>query len=137
MIKSYQLTKMEKKKIPLYLQLIALDYIQEPINRQTGINFHQWFMCSGGVGELILDGKRSIIHPGDGFFIAAHTPHIYRGIEGDFILNTIGFNGNIAQKLLMTLGISESGVYRCNNIDTYIDKVRQMENLARKELPIP
>ncbi len=135
MIKSYQLKKTEKNKIPLYLQLIALDYIQEPINRHTGVGFHQWFMCSEGIGELIVEGKRSIIRPGDGFYLAAHTPHAYRSIEGDFILNTLGFNGSITQKLLLTLGISESGAYKVRHSKDFIEKIRHLEELTRQNLP--
>lgn len=134
MISSYQVSKTERKKIPLYLQLIALDYHQEPINRPSGINFPQWFVCTSGVGEVEIDGKKSIIHPGDGLFIAAHTPHKYRGIEGDFILNTLGFNGNIVPKLLLTLGFINSGVYQFKNSEAYIEKLRHLEKLTGKHL---
>lgn len=135
MIMSYQLTKSEKKKVPLYLQLIALDHHQEPINRPSGISFPQCMICTDGVGELIIDGKKSIIHPGNGLFISAHTPHKYRGIEGDFVLNIVGFNGNIVPKLLLTLGFINSGVYHCYNHKDFVDSLIKLEKLTHEDIP--
>lgn len=134
MIMSYQVTKAEKKRIPLYLQLITLDYHQEPVQRPSGIGINQWFLCTSGTGEVIIDGKRSIVHAGDGFLITAKTPHRYKGIEGDFILNALGFNGSIVSKLLLSLGMNENGVYHFNNPAGFIEKLRNLEHITHLNL---
>lgn len=112
-----------------------MNYLQEPVQRPNGVSMTQWFLCTKGTGELLIDGQKSLIHEGDGFLIAAHKPHGYHGIEGDFVLNSLGFDGKLVPKMMSILGMTESGVYHFSNPDEFLKQIKKIEKLSHKKQP--
>lgn len=124
MLESFQTTKKERQKLPLILRAIGINHKQENIYRPNGIAFHQWFYCTKGQGELVVNGSRGIITPGTAFFIRSGDAHSYQGIDSDWTLQFFGFEGSICPTLLKTLGMSESGVFHMSDPDSFFTRLQ-------------
>lgn len=135
MIDSFQISASDRKKLPLILRIIGINHRQEPINRPNGMPVYQWFYCSEGRGELIINGEKRIIEADTGFFISANEGHSYRGLTDDFTLHFLGFEGTICYILLQTLGITESGTYRLHSPEDFCKKLESLYHMTRRDFP--
>lgn len=135
MLKSFQYKKNEYDSIPLLITLLGIDHHQEPVYRTHGIPMSQFLYCKEGKGELILDNRKYVIDKGQGFLILKDVPHEYHAVEGDWVLNIVGFNGNIVPLLLRSLKIYQSGAYSLGKRD--IIEAHHAKLLAISEQTIP
>lgn len=134
MLYSIQYTKSDQKKIPLLLRLIALNHKQEPVIRPNGMNFYQWFYCSKGKGQVIIDGEYHIMTKGKGFLLFPHTSHSYQGLSGDWTVHIVGFEGMICKKLLQALGMNDSGIYFFKDTDIFLKHVQNFFFLKERKI---
>lgn len=139
MLKSFQYKKNEYNNIPLLLVLLGKDHHQEPVYRVHGVPIYQFFYCKNGQGEVIIDNRKYVIDKGQCFVILKDTPHEYHSTSDDWILDIIGFNGNIVPLLLRTLKMNQSGAYLLSGRDllsTHYDKLIEISNqtIPRKHM---
>lgn len=134
MLYSIQSTKDERKKIPLLLRLVGINYRQESVIRPNGMNFYQWFYCSKGKGEVIIDGEYNIITSGTGFLLLPHIPHSYQGLTTDFTVHIIGFEGPACKKILSALGMTVSGIYYFKNKEVFLEHVQSLFFIINREI---
>lgn len=137
MLYTSQFTKDERKKTPLLLRLLGLNHRQESVMRPNGICLFQWFYCVKGKGEVIIDGARNIVTPGEGFLLLPDAPHSYRGLTTDWTVHIIGFEGPLCKKMLSVLRMNHSGIYRFRDKNIFLDHVQSlffiMERAARNK----
>lgn len=133
MLKSFEISENEADMIPLFLRTIGIDHKQEPVLRPEGLDIYQWFLCTKGQGEMILNEQRSLIRPGDGFFLEAGMPHSYKGISDDWTVQIMGFGGAIVPKLMICLGMKQSGIYKIREPENFVLSLRRLERKFRKE----
>lgn len=133
MIESFQTTKKERQRVPLILRLLATNHNQEIIQRPNGLGLHQLFYCIEGKGELTIRGQLYHIVPGDVFLIHAYEGHRYQSRTKEWLVDIIGFEGNICDSLLETLGISESGVYHIANPAIIRDSIEKIYAATQTE----
>ena len=69
---------------PLYLTTIGNRSKQPRIKRINGYERHQIFLVNSGSGVLNIGGQQYSINKNDLFYIAAHIPHEYYGVDGVF-----------------------------------------------------
>lgn len=118
--------------LPLKLYLFGIDYLQPPINRPEGVPYYQWFYCSKGQGEVVLNRQRFLISPESGFFICSDDPHSYYGISDDWTLQIIGFDGPICSELLKILHMHQSGAYHFSNSAFFSKHLKEILSIFQK-----
>lgn len=134
MLYSIQSTKEERKKLPLLLRLVGINHRQEAVIRPNGMNFYQWFYCSKGKGEVIIDGEYHIVTSGTGFFLLPHISHSYQGLTMDFSVHIIGFEGSACTKILSALGMAVSGIYYFRNKDIFLEHVQSLFFIINRDI---
>lgn len=138
MIYSFQTTRSKRKKLPLVLRFLGINHLQEPVNRQHGLPFFQWFYCATGSGEIIINHKKSVVHKGQGFFIYPNLPHAYRSLTDNWTVHIISFDGPVCMEILKSLGMYESGVYHFSNQSVFLEYVQALMYLKdRTDINLP
>ncbi len=135
MIESFEIIPGERKMLPLILRMIGINHHQEPINRPRGLPVYQWFYCSEGIGELIINDEKRIIEENTGFFINANEGHSYKGLSDNFTLHFIGFEGPICSVLLQTLGLVKSGTYHLCSPEEFCKKLESLYRMTKRDIP--
>lgn len=123
---SFSPLRSERKKIPIVVRLLGINYLQNPINRKKGLAFFQWFYCTKGRGEIILENRKSVVEQGQGFFIYPDIAHAYHGLTDDWTVHIIGFDGPACLEILKSLKMYESGVYHFSNQSIFIKHIQVM-----------
>ena len=100
---------------PLYTCTTDINYPQEKVIRPNGFVFHQIFIVSDGNGFIKANGISRVIGKDDMFYITAHTPHEYYGIDGDFRTSYISFCGYGFEKIKKYYNLGDFGIYRNKN----------------------
>lgn len=119
MFYTFPYTKRQRGKLPLTINLVGYYHRQEPIVRNRGFELFQWIYCIDGDGELILNGKKSILKPGELALTYPYEPHSYRALTEDWHVHIIGFSGTCCEELLKTLQMRTSGIYHFHNPDIF------------------
>lgn len=138
MLMSFQYKKKEYDSIPILITLLGIDHHQEPVYRTQGIPMNQFLYCKEGAGELLLDNRKYVIEEGQGFLILKDEPHEYHALEDeDWVLDIIGFNGNIVPLLLRSINLTRSGAFQLtqNGRDLLELHYTRTLRLSRQEIP--
>lgn len=123
------------KNLPLQLRLLGLNHLQEPVKRPNGMSCYQWFFCTKGKGEFIINHQKSIISEGQGLLIYPDLSHSYQGLSPDWTLHLIGFTGKACQEILQSLKMLESGVYHISDPNIFPSHIQNLLHLSQRELP--
>ena len=126
---SISVTKRQNAKTPLLLRALGIDHVQDPIYRPNGFPVWQLFYGVSGSGEFRLDGWRGILRPGQAAFLAPNEAHSYRSLGGDWVLHYIGFEGELCQKLLASLGLAQSGLYSLAQPEVLLAHLKTLERI--------
>lgn len=126
MIYNFGQRKEQLKKLPICINMVGVDHLQEPVFRPKGLSSWQWFYCKAGQGEVIIDQKRYVIRSGQGFLLYPGVNHAYQALSDDWTLHFIGFAGQNCNELLGTLGMDTSGVYRFTKPDVFEPFLQQL-----------
>ena len=126
---SISVTKRQNAKTPLLLRALGIDHVQDPIYRPNGFPVWQLFYGVSGSGEFRLDGWRGILRPGQAAFLAPNEAHSYRSLGGDWVLHYIGFEGELCQKLLASLGLAQSGLYSLAQPEVLLAHLHTLERI--------
>ena len=114
--------------IPMMVLTLGFKHNQESINRIEGVSHFQWFFCEKGQGEVIIDEKKMIINEGQGFLIYPNTAHEYHALSDEWLLDFVGFNGDICLELLTSLDMTQSGAYHLSDTQIFSTSVLEMIN---------
>lgn len=112
--------------LPIQLQLFGIDHLQPPVKRPDGVPYYQWFYCTKGQGEVLVNRQCFLIAPGEGFLILPDDPHDYQGLTDDWTLQIIGFSGPVCTELLKTLLMYESGPYHFSDPTFFLEHMEQI-----------
>lgn len=137
MLRSFQFSNEELKKIPLLVCLLGEDYMQEPVIRSKGMPYYQWFFVKKGRGEFIENGIRHVVSEGQSFFILPEMPHSYRQLSDEWVVHVVGFTGAACETLMNIIGINKSGVYYVkdqNMFPKYIHSMMHLEGTTNDTL---
>ena len=126
---SISVTKRQYAKIPLLLRSLGMDHKQEPICRPEGFPIWQLFYGVSGSGEFLLDGWRGVLLPGQAALLAPGEAHSYHSLGGEWILQYVGFDGRLCQKLLASLGLGQSGLYSLAQPENLPAHLRMLERI--------
>lgn len=122
--------------LPLQVELLGIDHLQEPIQRPHGFPAFQWLFCTKGKGEFINDHQKSILTQGQGLLIYPSIAHSYKALTNDWTIQLIAFSGNACKEILQSLNLLESGVYYfsdANIIQTHIQHMLTLLNCNKTE----
>ena len=123
-------TEEEEKRIPLIVKAVGIDHIQEPIQRPNGIQYYQLFICTAGIGEVMLGHERGIIREGQGLFLIPNTTQIYRPVRPGWKVDYICFTGPVCTAILNSLGLSESMVFNYTDPGNFHDHLRNLVRIS-------
>ena len=135
MLKSFQYKKKEHNSIPLLVTLLGINHNQEPVYRMKGIPINQFLFCKKGKGELLLENRKYDIEKGQCFFIPKDLPHEYHAVDSDWILDIIGFNGNIVPALLRSLKLETAGAYHLSTDFDYEKRIKKINKISENQGP--
>ena len=130
---SISVSKRQNAKTPLLLRTLGIGQTQEPIYRPNGFPVWQLFYGVAGSGEFRLDGWRGILRPGQAALLAPNEAHSYRSLGGDWVLHYIGFEGELCQKLLVCLGLGQSGLYSLAQPELLLEHLQTLERILLAE----
>lgn len=130
MLLSFDYTPKERLKFPLRIRIIGKEHAQEEVTRPHGIGPWQWFFCVKGRGEVTINGIRSIIYPGDCFFIPSHIPHLYHKLDSEWLLDIVGFDGELVPALTAFLKIDQPGIFQMTCREFFPDFVQKLTDLS-------
>jgi len=115
---------------PLYLTTIGNRCKQSRIKRINGYERHQIFLVSSGSGVLNIQGQQYIINKNDLFYIAAHIPHEYYGVDDFFETTYISFCGDGFEKIQQYYELGVFGVYKNKNSGTFKSTVENLHEIV-------
>ena len=126
------------EKLPLNLNGMGLNHVQERLIRPNGVPFYQWIQCLKGKGFLYLGNTIYIVEKGWGIFLPPDTPHQYWSEDNLWEVNFLGFSGKLADFFLKEGKISEAGIYHPENPEEIIRLENEiyrlyLENSALKD----
>lgn len=136
MLKSFQNTIQDRKRLPLLLRSLGIDYKQETIVRPNGLAFHQIFYCVNGSIDLTILSRRYSVHTGDMFLIRSRDGHRYQPADPNQtpLLNFIGFEGSISESLMTGAGLTESGVYMISDTTPFFRSQQELLELSERRI---
>ena len=128
---SLSVTRRQSARLPLLLRSVGIDHLQDPILRPGGFPIWQIFYGVSGEGEYYADGVRFVLRPGQIAVLPPHTRHGYRSLGGDWVVHYLGFEGQLCQRLLAILGLSEAGVYAPADPEGFLARLQELTLLAK------
>lgn len=134
MIYTFQLKKHSHHTVPISVHMLGINHRQEPVHRQKGLDVFQWFYCSRGKGELIIDQNKVCITPGEGALIYPKVPHSYHALTDNWLVHFVGFSGPFCVDLLQTLRMHESNVYHFANKDIFPEHIQKLALLRERKI---
>ncbi|MCF0132459.1 MAG: AraC family transcriptional regulator [Blautia sp.] len=124
----YQIRYSAKENVlPVQLRFLGIEHLQEPINRPNGMPVFQWFCCTKGKGEFVVNNQKSVIMKGQGLLIYPSVPHSYRGLTDDWMMDFFAFDGMIVPELMKELGLIDSGVYNLAKPGIFEAYIKELE----------
>ena len=111
---------------PLYLTTIGNRCEQPRTKRNNGYERHQIFLVSSGSGVLNIGGQQIVLNKNDLFYIAAHVPHEYYGVDDIFETTYISFCGDGFEKIQKYYGLGDFGVYKNKNSGPFKSAVENL-----------
>lgn len=126
---SISVTKRQYAKTPLLLRSLGIDHVQDPIYRPAGFPVWQLLYGVSGSGEFLLDGGRGILRPGQAALLAAGEPHSYHSLGGEWVMHYVGFEGKLCQKLMVGLGLGQSGLYSLAQPEVLLGHIKALERI--------
>lgn len=118
------------RQLPFYLLGVGCYHLQEHVLRPNGYPSFQWIQCYRGKGELILGDKSYLIDSNQGIFLYPSVPHEYYALEDPWEVDWITFGGSQLEQILQHLGFYECGIFRINQGEHLLAKIRQILNTA-------
>ncbi len=128
------LTEIEKE-LPFHLNGVGVDYVQEPVNRPYGYPGFQWLQNASGQGLVRVGGQEFVLGGETGLLLYPGTPHTYRGLEGEWVVNWITFDGFHLASFLGKIGMEEPGPYICSAPEVIERHIRRAHALCSTEAP--
>ena len=132
---SISVTRRQYAKVPLLLRTLGIDHEQDHIYRPDGFPIWQLFYGVSGSGEFLLDGGRGVLRPGQAALLAANEAHGYHSLGGEWVMHYVGFEGKLCQKLLVSLGLGQSGLYSMAWPELLADHLHALEGIVLQAGP--
>lgn len=132
---SVKATRRQQEQIPLLLRSLGIGHVQEPIRRPGGFPVWQIFYGVSGTGVFFADSLRTVLHPGEIAVLPPNSPHGYQGLEGEWRLHYVGFEGSLCSHLMAVLRLSQSGVYSIADPTLLFGRLKRLSSLAAEEKP--
>lgn len=127
---SIRVTKRQRERIPLLLRIVGIGDLQEPIRRPNGFPLWQIFYGVSGNGEFFLDGERAVLHPEQIVILEPGVRHGYQGLGGDWVIHSLGFDGDACIRILTCLKLNRQGIYSLSNPALFRSHLLMLAQLA-------
>ena len=126
-------TRRQYRKIPILLRMLGSGHRQDVVRRPAGLPVWQLLFSRSGSGEVYLDGRRSLVRPGQLVLLPPDIPHGYRSTEGEWVVDYLGFNGSACGVLLSGLGLNGAGVYSLARPERFAAHISALEAILTGE----
>lgn len=136
MLYSFSHTRRQRQNLPLTVDLVGYHHLQEPVIRSNTFTLFQFLYCVEGQGEIIIQGRKSILTPNQMVLFYPHEPHAYHAITPEWRVHIIGFSGSCCMELLKTLRMCESGIYHFGNpniFQEYFSRIMDIQEQMAQE----
>ena len=119
MIYSIRHSSRHDSHIPILLVYLGFQHALELSNHPQGPGFCLLYYCAEGKGEFTLNGKRSILQPGQCFLALPDAPFSCKAMPDGCVIHLLGFTGPCAIDVLRICGMEESGIYQLSNAEIF------------------
>ena len=127
----------QETRLPFQVAGIGCAYEQEPVIRPNGYPRYQWIQTRSGKGELVTEGERHQVGPGQGMLLFPHRPHEYRALSEHWEVDWVLFDGLQASVFLnQLLGLTGSAVLHVSDGDALSEKMRNLYDTAVSDDPL-
>ena len=111
-------------RVPLVLRGIGYRYEQMPIRRPKGLGMWQLIFGAEGLGECLLEGKKSRLGRGRVLLLPPDMPHSYESAgEEPWLVHFLLFSGNACNKLMVDMRFYRGGVYHLNHEERFAEEI--------------
>lgn len=86
-------------ELPLTLESIGNNWIQEPVYRSTGFPLYHWLQTESGCGKIVVGGKEQDLKEGEGILIGPHIPHSYYRNAASWSTSFATFEGTLSSDI--------------------------------------
>ncbi len=117
---------MSPLSVPLPVNIFGIGFEENQSNiiRKEGFHVHQFFLCTAGEGEIVLQNKKSHVKSGDFYFIPSHLPHEYYALKEKWKVQWIAFYAD--EKLMETAELKDFLIFpsdKLQNLDSYYKRI--------------
>ena len=99
--------KRKNRALPLYIDSVGYDWLQEPIKRSHGYPYIHWLHTIKGEGTITIEGKIFPLKEHQGILINASIPHDYQASQEGWTTAYFTFGGALSLEVLTMLGIRD------------------------------
>ena len=115
--------------------MLGTQHRQNPIRRPHGLPMWQLIFCVSGSGSVRLEGRRSMVRPGQLLLLSPSEQHSYAPAGGEWVVHYLGFTGSACRSLLSALGLVQSGVCHLGHPEQFLGHVQTLEGILSENLP--
>lgn len=126
--------KHKDRSLPLFMDSIGYNWIQENINRPVGYPYVHWLHTQSGEGSIVIQDKEYTLSTNQGILIQSHIPHLYKANCSVWKTAYFTFGGSIVSQILNSLQIND--FLLLNDVQYDIDRfIRTVSIDANNEDP--
>lgn len=114
-----------EKALPIYIEDIGSEHVQEHVTRPQGYGAYQWIQCYHGQGVLYVNGRQYLVKKNSGMLLYPHESHEYKKKTDNWMVDFISFNGSMVKDTLYKHGLMESGAYAVTESEMILGKIRK------------
>lgn len=110
--------------LPVNIFGIGFEENQPHIIRKDGFLVHQFFLCTGGEGKIVLQNSEFSVKSGDFFFLPAHISHEYFAVKEKWQVQWIAFYAD--EDLMKSSELTQFMLFtsrKFQNFDSYFKRI--------------
>lgn len=113
-MKKHVLIPLNENKLPLFVETIGFNPVQETITRPNGYPYYHWIQTVSGQGSILFQNQQINLTANNGFLLLPHMQHSYRNEQSDstpWETLYITFGGMMVKEILITLELYQSAFF--------------------------
>lgn len=117
--------------LPLNIFGVGFEENQSHIVRKEGFHVHQFFLCTGGEGLILMENREIKIKEGDFYFLPAGLPHEYFSSKEKWNLWWVAFYAD--EKLIQSSGLNNFAFYTSHKTQNFDSSFKKIFALIKNE----
>ncbi|WP_323052391.1 AraC family transcriptional regulator [Pediococcus acidilactici] len=99
--------KDKDRSLPLFVDSIGYNWLQESVNRQRGYPYVHWLQTYSGTGIITIENEEIELKSGMGILINQDIPHRYTATSSEWRTGYFTFGGALISEITKVLGFND------------------------------